>query len=388
MKTTGLQAPIGGWCASGYEIVRDAFAANFVEHGEVGGALAVYAGDRPVVSLWGGVADQRSGRLWSEDTIAIVFSMTKGLTATCVHHLAERGAIDLDAKVVRYWPEFGAAGKGSTTVRMLLGHRAGLPAVDAELTLDQALAWTPVVRALECQEPFWEPGRDHGYHLRTFGWLVGEVFRRVSGRTVGRYFAEEIARPLELDWQLGTPARDEARVARLVTPPPAYHAMIASLPEDFLLRRALGAPSNLFHYNEMWNEPRLHAVEFPSSNSLARAPSVARLYAALLPSWTRTRVLANETVAAACHQVSRGLDRVLLIESAFGSGYQLPPMLPSVVGPHAFGHSGAGGAMSFADPAANLAFAYIPNRLRIELGPDPRTESLANAVYAAHVQRG
>jgi CubicO group peptidase (beta-lactamase class C family) len=378
---------IHGSVAPGYDLVRDAFAANFLEHAEVGAALAVFSGDRPVVSLWGGVADQVSGRPWTQDTIAVVFSMTKGLTATCVHHFAERNGIDLDAKVVRYWPEFGAAGKQSTTLRMLLGHRAGLPAVDAALTLDQALDWTPVVHALERQVPLWEPGRDHGYHLRTFGWLVGEAFRRMTGRTVGRYFAEEIARPLGLDWQLGLPARDEARVARLVTPPASYHAMIASLPEDFLLRRALGAPSNLFHYNEMWNEPRLHAVELPSSNSVAHAPSVARMYATMLPSWSGQRVLTRETVNAARMQVSRGPDRVLMIESAFGSGYQLPPLLPAAVGKHAFGHSGAGGAMSFADPAADLAFAYIPNRLRIELGPDPRTESLANAVYAAHAKR-
>jgi CubicO group peptidase (beta-lactamase class C family) len=376
-------AEIQGFAAPGYEKVREAFADNFIKRGDVGAAVAVWADGQPVVSLWGGLADALSGRPWTEDTIVLVFSMTKGLTTTCVHHLAERGGLDLDAPVAKYWPEFGAAGKKTITVRTLLSHRAGLPLVEGDFTLEQALSWEPMVNALAAQTPLWPPGRDHGYHLRTFGWLVGEVFRRASGRTVGRYFAEQLAAPLDLDWHLGLAPAHEPRVARLVPPPPEYHALIASLPADLLLVRAMGTPSNVFRYDDMWNDRRLRAVELPSTNSVTNAAAVAKLYAALLWPVAGQRALAPETVAAAAAPQSRGPDRVLLVPTAFGSGYQIAPTLPAAVGPHAFGHHGAGGSVAFADPEARLSFAYTPNRLRFDANPDPRGEALAQALYAA-----
>jgi len=377
-----------GDVAAGYEGVRDAFVDNFEISHDVGASVAVWAHGRPVVTLCGGTADLVSGRSWSPDTIVTVFSMTKALTTTAVLHLAERGGIDLDETVGRYWPEFGASGKAEVTVRMLLSHRAGLPAVEGTFTLDQALAWEPIVEALAAQAPRWPPGTSFGYHLRTFGWLVGEVFRRAAGCTVGRYAREHLTGPLDLDWFLPLPEELEPRVARLVPPPPAYFAFMASLPPDLLLVEAGGTPSGLFRYDDMWNTRALRAVELPSSNSVTNASAVAKLYAALLAPVDGIQLLRQETVADATIVRSSGMDQVLLSEMAYGTGYAVPPSLPARVGPRAFGHGGAGGSIGFADPDAGLAFAYTPNKLVFALTDDERRERLVNALYEAHQRAG
>src|SRR4051812_12159824 len=207
---------IHGEVAAGFEPVRQAFAANFSEHGDTGAAVCVYQYGRPVVDLWGGVADPDAGRPWARDTLQLVYSATKGATATAAHLLAQRGALDLDAPVADYWPEFAANGKAEIPVRWLLSHQAGVVALDHPIALADALAWQPMVTALAAQRPLWTPGTAHGYHGRTFGWLVGEVIRRVSGRTPGQFFAEEIAAPLGLDFYIGLPPSARGRVSRMV----------------------------------------------------------------------------------------------------------------------------------------------------------------------------
>ncbi len=207
---------IDGWVAPGFEPVRDTFRANFERHGEVGAAVAFYVEGRPVVDLWGGLADPAKDRPWTEDTLQLVFSTTKGATAACANLLAQRGQLDIDAPVATYWPEFAQAGKASIPVRWILCHKAGLPWVDATMTLEEALSWEPVVRALEVQEPAWEPGTAHGYHATTYGWLVGEVVRRIDGRSLGRFWADEIAGPLGLEWWIGLPEELHHRVAPLI----------------------------------------------------------------------------------------------------------------------------------------------------------------------------
>ena len=179
--------------APGFERVRDVFGDNFENNGDVGAALCVYRHGRKVVDLWGGLADAGTGRPWTRDTLQLVYSATKAATATCAHLLAQRGELDLDKPAAHYWPEFAAAGKADIPVRWLLSHRAGLPVIDNPMPLADLLAWDPMAAALAAQRPVWEPGTAHGYHGRTFGWLVGEVIRRVSGRSVGTFFAEEIA---------------------------------------------------------------------------------------------------------------------------------------------------------------------------------------------------
>ncbi|MEV5589826.1 serine hydrolase domain-containing protein [Nonomuraea pusilla] len=208
-----------GETAPGFEAVRETFEAQLPGEREAGAAVAVYLHGRKVVDLWGGVADPATGRPWERDTLQVVFSTTKGVTAACAHLLAERGELDLDAPVAAYWPEFAANGKDRLPVRWLLTHQAGLPAIDRPVTPAQALAWEPMVTALAAQRPLWEPGTGHGYHAHTYGWLVGEVVRRVSGRSLGTYLAEEIAAPLGLDLWIGLPAAELPRVSRLVTDP-------------------------------------------------------------------------------------------------------------------------------------------------------------------------
>ncbi|MGK2949455.1 MAG: serine hydrolase domain-containing protein, partial [Acidimicrobiales bacterium] len=194
---------IGGRVEPGFEGVAAAFERSFAEHGEVGAATAAYVGGRKVVDLWGGVADQATGAPYTEGSLQLVFSTTKGATAACANLLAQRGDLDIDAPVAEYWPEFAAAGKADIPVRWLLCHKAGLPYVDATLTLDEALAWDPMIRALEAQAPVWEPGTAHGYHATTYGWLVGEVVRRISGKSLGTFFREELAEPLGLEFWIG-----------------------------------------------------------------------------------------------------------------------------------------------------------------------------------------
>lgn len=239
---------VGGTVAAGFEPVGEAFESNFAERGDVGAACCVYLDGRPVVDLWGGLADARTGQEWAEDTLTLVYSTTKGVTAICAHHLAERGQLDLDAPVSTYWPEFAAAGKEGATVRHLLSHRAGLPAFDTKLAVEQALAWEPAVEALAAQAPLWDPGRRHGYHAVTYGWLVGEVIRRATGRSVGRYLADEIAGPLGLDLWIGLPEAEEGRVARLIPASlPAFSRDdLAAMPPAQLERlRAMADPGSL-----------------------------------------------------------------------------------------------------------------------------------------------
>jgi CubicO group peptidase (beta-lactamase class C family) len=378
------EGSLGGTVAPGWEPVRDAFVANFTDRGEVGASVCVYRDGTPVVDLWGGVSDPASGRCWARDTIVLVYSMTKGMSATCANLLIERGSLDPDAPVARYWPEFAANGKGDIPVKWILSHQAGLAVIEAQVTLAEALSWTPVVDALAAQAPNWEPGTAHGYHMRSFGWLVGEIVRRIDGRTIGRLFAEDIAAPLGLDFWIGLHEAQEPRVATLVPPPPEFAALIRSLPADLLLGAATTGPSGLFMYDDMWNRRQLRACELPSSNGVGDARSVARLYASLIGEVDGVRTLTPQTVAAASACQVRGPDRVILVETAFGLGYMLGPALPAACGPRAFGHGGAGGSVSFADPDTGLAFAYAMNHLRFDVDGDPRGETLAAAAYACN----
>ena len=366
----------------GFGVVADAFAANFERHGDVGAAFCLYQDGRVVVDAWGGLADPDGGRPWERDTLVLVFSATKGATTLAVHLLAERGALDLDAPVARYWPEFGARGKERIPLRWVLSHRAGVAAVDADLTLAQVLAWDPVVGAIAAQAPNWEPGTAAGYHARTFGWILGEVVRRVSGETVGRLVARELAAPLGLDLWIGLPEAEEPRTARLL--PDAAFGLDA-VPADSLLVRVLTGPSGLFHYDDMWNRRELHAAEIPSSNGITDARSLARMYAAAIGEVDGVRLLRPETVARASALETDEPDLVLGVPIPRGLGFMLGPALGAGVSPRAFGHPGAGGTVAWADPDAGIAFGYVANQLQLLPGPegDLRTAGLARAAYAA-----
>jgi CubicO group peptidase (beta-lactamase class C family) len=383
---------IGGHVEPGFEGVREAFARSFAEHGEVGAATSVYVGGHKVVDLWGGIADRNTGAPYTEDTLQLVFSTTKGATAACANLLAQRGALDIDAPVATYWPEFKAAGKEDIPVRWLLCHKAGLPYVDATLTLDETLAWDPVIRALEAQAPLWEPGTAHGYHATTYGWLVGEVIRRVSGKTVGQVFADEIAGPLGLEFWIGLPEEQHVRVAPLVTwARPADPDMAALMDQfmgpDTMLGKALGAPSHVFTTEDgVWNRPELWEAEIPAANGITNARSLARFYAALtgtVEGGPAEPLLTPEQAGKASERQTQGPDQVLMLETSFGLGFFTASEMARYGGPASFGHTGAGGSMGFTDPEHGIGFGYVMNRMLAGLTGDPRSAGLIQAVYGA-----
>jgi CubicO group peptidase (beta-lactamase class C family) len=379
----GTATEVHGTFDPGFESVADAFAANFADHDEVGAAVCVYHRGRPVLDLWGGLADREAGRPWQRDTLQLVFSTTKGVAATCVHLLAERGVLDLEAPVARYWPEFAAEGKGDIPLRWVMSHEAGLAAVTGEVTMDDVLGWEGVVAAIAAQAPVWEPGTAHGYHARSYGWILGEVVRRATGRSIGRFFADDIAGPLDLDFFIGLPPAELDRVAHLY--PPVVDAatrevMDAFMGPDTLLGQVLGGPSNLFGYDDMWNRPDVLAAEMPSSNGVGTARAVARLYAALIGEVDGRRVLAPDTVGRAIEVRVSGPDRVIGMPMSFGLGYMPPP----AGGPAgSFGHDGAGGSLGIADPAGEWSLGYVMNQMKLGITGDPRSTGLVDAVVAS-----
>jgi len=384
---------IRGDTAQGWGIVGDAFRANFNDGLELGAACCVYSNGRSVVDLWGGVADGRTGRAWGEDAVVVVFSTTKGATAICAHMLVERGELDLDAPVRKYWPEFGNRGKDGILVRWLLSHQAGLPVVDGPLTLDEVCAWEPLIRALEAQAPLWEPGERHAYHGHTYGFLVGEVVRRVAGKSLGIFFADEIGCPLNLSAWIGLPEEIEPRVAhveplgrdeastvdtileRLGWNPSAAREAAASwraaweAPDSVGARasRLGGAFPQTVTEDGGFNARSVRAAEHPGGNMVTDARSLARMYAATISDVDGTRLLNPKTVNTAT-VVQTAIPFSSELEGLypqFALGFQAPSLLtmPRLLSPRSFGHPGAGGSIGFADPDMGVAFGYVMNRM-------------------------
>ncbi|MGI8984568.1 MAG: serine hydrolase domain-containing protein, partial [Acidimicrobiales bacterium] len=325
-------------CADGFEPVWDAFEANFVDPGEVGAAVAVTVDGRTVVDLWGGLADAHTRRAWSRDTPVLVYSATKGLTATCALLLWECGLLDLDAPVADVWPDFAAAGKAGVTVRHLLTHQAGVPVFDEPITFGECHDPDLVAARLAAQRPHWEPGTAHGYHSLTWGWLVGELVRRVSGRTVGRMVAEELSGPLGLDFWIGLPPAREAGVARLAAgrfdlaamkpDDPALAFVAAIMDVDSLTFKAFANPPGQLDV-ESFNAPELHQAEWPAANGIGTARALAALYGEL----ACDRILSAATLDEASRPQVSGRDKVLAVETSFGLGYSLHSVMAGPAGP-------------------------------------------------------
>jgi CubicO group peptidase (beta-lactamase class C family) len=383
-----------GWTAPGFEGVRVAFEKNFAEGLEVGAAFSAYHRGQLVADVWGGIADPKTNKPWERDTIIGVFSTTKGATAICAHKLAQEGKLDIEAPVASYWPEFAAEGKGDIPVRYLLSHRAGLAWVDEPLTLEQALAWEPMIHALEHQKPSWEPGTAHGYHAITYGYLVGEVIRRITGRSVGTYFREEIAEPLDLDFWIGLPEEQEPRVAMLVgsltgglesadLDEATRASIMALMGPDSVMGKALSG-GGAFAADGIWNTRAVHAAEVPAAAGISDARSLARLYAACVGEVDGIRILTPERVAIASKQETEGPNTVLMnLDLQFGLGFIVPSTLVQLGGPHSFGHFGAGGSVGWADPDAEFGFGYVMNRMDLGLAGDQRSSRLVEACYDA-----
>jgi CubicO group peptidase (beta-lactamase class C family) len=380
---------IEGICDARFARVREAFADNFESRRETGASVAIVLDGRLVVDLWAGWADKARTRRWTRDTIVNVYSTTKGLTAICAHRLAGEGRLELDAPVAKYWPEFAANGKDQIAVRALLNHRAGLPAIRKPLEPEDLYDWRTMTDALAAEEPWWEPGTRHGYHALTFGYLVGEVIRRITGKSVGNYFRDEIAEPLKIDAHIGLDARDDGRVAQMIGAPPLapgefnLFAEAAKFP-DSVTAKAFMNPLVLSMATA--NSRGWRGAEIPAANGHTNGRALARLYGALARGGELdgVRVMETREISACQLEESRGRDEVLLISTRFSSGFMLSQP-DEELGPNAsvFGHPGAGGSLGFADPEAKIGFGYAMNRMGGGILLDPRAKALIAAAYAS-----
>jgi CubicO group peptidase (beta-lactamase class C family) len=379
---------VHGTVAEGFEPVRDAFVRNFATLGERGAAVAVYRGGQRVVDLWAGTKDVDGTAPWERGTAQVVRSATKGVAAAVLLLLHQRGQLDLDAPVGHYWPEFKARGKERVLVRHVLNHRAGLPVLDRPLTPEQALDPLRGPEAVAAQAPAWEPGTDHGYHALTYGWLVDELVRRVTGQGAGAWLAAQITGPLGLDLWLGLPDAEADRVGRagrVEGPEPAGglrsrpKRSVTAAYEDpaSLTRRAFAAITPFPDQND----PAYRAAALPATNAIATADGLARFYATLIGDTAgAARLFTPETVALARAEESAGPDRVLVVGTRFGLGYMLHGSASPFLTPGSFGHPGRGGALGFADPETGIAFGYVTNGFRKTVTADPRAQGLVRAV--------
>lgn len=388
-------ATISGTCDPRFELVQVAFERNFAARGEVGASVCVTIGGEAVVDLWGGTADPASGRPWERDTIGVVWSCTKGATALCAHVLASRGQLDLAAPVAEYWPEFATHGKESITVAMLLAHQAGLPAFREPIPDEGYCEWEFIADRLANQEPLWEPGTRHGYHALTFGHLVGEVVRRISGQTLGTYFRSVIAEPLGLDFWIGLPAELEARVAPTIPAMPGPDDVLPSFYQSALTDpQSIGAMV-LMHSGLAlapgWIDTRnAHAAELPAFGGIANARALAGMYAPLA-NGGGALVDAEQLGAMSAVASATSVDATMLVPTRWSLGFvksidnrrRGPGDQDGVVlSEDAFGHVGMGGSLGFCDPRAQVSFGYTMNRQGLSVGLDERGQSLVDAVYS------
>ena len=364
MRAMALPATdVFGDCPSRFQAVRDALRAAVVDGKEVGAAFAVSIDGEVVIDLWAGHMDADRRRLWQRDPIVNLYSVGKALTAVCLLQQVEAGEVDLETPVARYWPEFAAAGKADLPVRFLLTHEAGLPAVAKELPAGTALDWDAMCAALAQQPPWWVPGTAHGYHTNTYGFLVGEVLRRVTGLSVGQYFRRHIAEPGGIDFMFGFGPEHDDRVADLL---PSTNRPSDAPPPSEMQRKGGANPPELSGQGIV-NSRAWRAAEVPATNGHGNARAMARLYGALAGTGSidGVHILAPETVAMATLEQVYGKDEMLGRVTRFGLGFQLA-MTERPLGPNpgAFGHFGAGGSLGFADPEAGIGLGYAMNQGR------------------------
>lgn len=388
---TPTNAQVHGMVAPGFEEVRAEFERNFAMRGEIGAAVAAWWRGRKVVDLWGGRRAPGMDAAWERDTMVVVMSTTKGLAAMTLALANARGWLDYDAPVARYWPEFAQNGKARITVRQLLGHEAGLVVLDEKVTLARLGDLDDVARLLARQKPAWPPGTRHGYHAMTLGMYMQELLRRVdpAHRTLGRFFREEIARPLNLEFYIGLPPGiPEARLAK-VLPFSAIRAILALrdtpsllirkvLAPRSLLRRSLAVPADM-----VVNARRSLEVELPAGNGIGTARAIARAYSAFAEGGAELGIT-PETMAriTAVPVVAHPNDAVIGVPSWFSLGFARPgPEVTFGLSPRAFGAPGAGGSFAFADPDARVGYAYVMNKLNFWLVDDPREKALRDALY-------
>lgn len=384
---------IHGHCDDRFAKVKDVFATNFDERGDVGASVCVLLGGKPVVDLWGGWADAARSRPWQQDTLVNIWSSSKGVVALAAQMLVDRGELDLDAPVATYWPEFAAAGKADLPVRYLLSHRAGLSGPREPVSAEDLNDWEKITGLLAAQEPFWEPGTASGYHALSYGFLVGEVIRRVTGRTPGTFIAEEIAGPLGADLHMGLGDAEVARAAQLIQEPPSlggdYAALFAQLDPPALaaLTNPPMAPPGAA---DAANADGWRRAEIPAVNIHCTARALATVYAVSAGRGAvgDVRLLTPAGSERLREGQGRGVDLVLGAALAFEMEWALGVVLSGPEGnygpnPRAYGHDGYGGSFGLADPEAGIAIGYVMNHMGQALSQDPRKVALVDATFAS-----
>ncbi|CAF1009378.1 unnamed protein product [Rotaria sordida] len=348
---------IYGSTANGWEFVKDFLRQNIREQRDIGASVAIYHQGNLVVDLWGGWFDRTQMKPYDNNTLQLVFSTSKGLVAVAAALCVQRGLLDYSALVTKYWPEYGNNGKENTTVADILSHRAGLPFEN--LPFEQLSNWATVIHTLEQLKPVWPPGTTHGYHALTYGWLAGELVRRVDPmkRTLGGFIRDEITKPLDIEWYIGLPSEQEYRVSPIDFK--SYGTFNQTLPDSY----------------EAFNSKTTHQAEIPAANSITNARSVARLYASLMSDLDNNKYkrLLNEEIlkrATKSNTPDGELDFVIHFPTKFSMGFILLDDIFPLLGPGVFGHNGVGGSIGFAIPSKNFAFSYVMNRMDAEIAID------------------
>jgi CubicO group peptidase (beta-lactamase class C family) len=371
---------VEGRCAPGFERVRDSFARTFADGAEVGASLAVVRDGELVVDLWGGWRDAGKTQAWKRDTVANVWSTTKGIVALCFAMLVDRGKLSYKDEVSKYWPEFAANGKGDVTIEMMLSHQAGLCGLSTPAKIADFYDHASTAARLAAQAPIWEPGSRSGYHAITVGFLANEVFRRVDGRTLRAFIAEEIAGPFNIDVAIGLAPSEEGRMAPII--PATSSGMPPADTLNASQKLALGNPPL---EATAPNERAWRAAEIPAANGFATAEALARLYGALASDGRigGRKLIGKEAIAQATAPRIANVDEVLGMDVRWAAGFLLNGM--GVYGPNAeaFGHSGWGGSFGSADPKAGIAIGYVMNQMGSQLAGDPRSVAYIDAIYAS-----
>ncbi len=381
---------INGTVSPGFERVADAFAAT--AGGSGGSALHVRHHGKTVVDLWQGQADD-DGRAWAHDTPTVVFSCTKGLLSLLIVRLVQEGRLDLDVPVATYWPEFAAAGKEAITVRQLLSHRAGLAALRADVDLPTALDWSQITSVIAEAAPLWEPDTAYGYHALTFGWLAGELVRRIAGRPVGEVFHTEIAGPLAADAWIGVPPSEQPRIARLMagasasTPPPMTGDRAIDQEEGRWMERAMtlgdAFPAQMVVRGQGFDDPLVQQAEVPGAGGVASAAALASIWSSAIVETDGIAPLDERVINDMTRVQSEG-EPVWWLPGPYprwGTGFMLPSRRREFLTARSFGHDGAGGQVAFADRTYQIGFGYVTNLL--ELHSDDRGDSIVRALGAA-----
>ena len=387
---SGAHPRVCGQVARGFENVRAEFERNFAERGEIGAAVSAYWRGEKVVDLWGGCRAWDGDAPWEEDTMVVVYSTTKGISAMTLAVANARGWLDYEAPIARYWPEFAQQGKEAITVRQLLGHEAGLVWLDEEISIDRLRDLDGIARVLARQKPVWAPGTRHGYHAMTIGLYMQELLRRAdpAHRTFGRFFREEVAAPLGLDFYIGLPPEVPTRRLATMMPLSPGRALRAlpTTPGPLVVRVLW--PWSLLHksmlFNEVnWNDRRSLEVEVPAGNGVGTARAIARLYSVFAEGGAELGVGA-ETMAdiTAAPASDHAKDVIMGVPAYYSLGFLRPgPEVAFGSSPRAFGTPGTGGSFGFADPDARLGYAYVMNKTDFYIFDDPREKSLRDALY-------